>query len=300
MSKGLRLQSLPVDVLSVILALVVRLPPLPPLYEEDYTPSFAERQAAFFAALHKQGKWDMSSVMRRGEDVFLSRPRFTLTVDTELAMSLALMCKSFFEALRRLPDVKKQVTRLDCIIGLMGTSYDGDLFPYFPARFCSEDHQYQKEVVDTMGHHLPCERSFELDGKFVTVTFAPQDELAMPHMDGFILFYDHTKAGSIDDLNKTVATIMREKKWKHMRNTVLVSSFGAQRAEPMANAIAFAESLDIPHLEIHVAQRITSQLTERQQNVKEAVYSVARMIGQKEMVMSLPPGHRKQAQCAVM
>jgi hypothetical protein len=236
------------------------------------------------------------------QERFKARPRYALTVDVARALELALVCKAFFRALRRLPDVRRELFRLDCYIGLFGTSFDADCYPYFPARFCSDDRHYLKEVVDMMGHGLPCERAFELDGKCVNVAFlndfAPE---TVKMCDGFIFFYDFRDPDSLNKLRiNYVPNVLEAKGWDKLRNSVLVSSHNRtfDRLVTVAAAEAFAKAFGMQHFLIQVSQRLGSDMTPEQQNVKEAVYAVARQIRPKEIV--LVPSAKERKKCAIM
>jgi hypothetical protein len=312
------LASLPSDVLGIILGeLVRRKQPV-----REYTPSFPELQAEFlgrelvgqlgqFGRGHPEWKVRRRAGVRTEPTVhtqerFQARPRYALTVDVARALELALVCKAFFRALRRLPDVRRELFRLDCCIGLFGTSYDADCYPYFPARFCSEDHHYLKEVVDMLGHGLPCERAFELDGKYVNVAFLNDFASEILKMcDGFIFFYDFRDPDSLNKLRiDYIPGILEAKGWDKLRNSVLVSSHNRslERLVTVAAAEAFATAFGIQHFSIQVSQRLGSEMTPEQQNVKEVVYAVARQIRPKEVILA-PSGKergKERKKCAIM
>ena len=293
---------LPTDVLAIILGRVVRRDHV----AYDYVPFFPDRQARFLGQEEASLMSLRGSADPRWKEMFRTRPRqqrFSLTVDVDVAFQLAQMCKAFFRALRRLPDVRREVMRLDCVVGLRGSTYDGDRYPYFPARFCSEDHEYTKEVVDTMGFGLPCERSFLLDGKCVTVTFLhdASDNL-IDLCDGFIFFYDFEDPKALTKLEMgEFPTVLRAKGWQKLQNSVLVSSRcpSGQPAVPVASAVALAQRLGMPHFQIHAPQRYAHPLTPEQHNVKEAVYAVARMIRPQEIVLASPTAP-KEKKCVLM
>ncbi len=153
-----------------------------------------------------------------------------------------------------------------------------------------------------MGYGLPCERTFELDGKGFTVTFLEDDRpeyLAL--CDGFIFFYDFQNADSLIELRRAyLARVLKAKGWSSLRNSVLVSSWCRSNvpAVPVADAVAFATEFGMPHFSVMVSQRLRAQLTEEEQNVKEAVYAVVRQLRPKEVILAATTRERKK--CVIM
>jgi hypothetical protein len=147
---------LPLDVLGKVLALdcLLGVPTHGDFVYENVHYSrvlpFTERAGLFYK--------DLPTIFRghqteEDKQIWLNRRRFTLTYDPERVVELALTCKTFWRAMKKVWRLKQELFRTDVRISLWGSSFDGDCYPYFPARFCSQDSERLKEVVDTINRN---------------------------------------------------------------------------------------------------------------------------------------------------
>lgn len=214
-------------------------------------------------------------------------PGFTLPINRPKAFEMAGVCKAFWKALQKIPEVKKSLFALKCKIGLFGTTFDGDMYPYFLVRFYSEPYQYLKELVDSypivLGNDepMPFEKTLEVEGRYITVSLTHTGEA-----DGYLLWYNYDDPKSLDGLDSVIKDILHQKKWTTLKNSLLVSSNVSTRSSNQISpdeAQKKADSLNISHMivEFHNSRTMI------QLNVEECVKDVVRQILQSDDVHKL-------------
>ncbi len=119
--------------------------------------SFAERARMFYKdtpieRIVRQGIiFGDEQALKEEWEMWISRPRFTLTYNKDRVLELALTCTRFWRALKKVHPVKAELFRDDYYIATIGSFLFGsDRHQKFPARFCSHSSECLEEVVDTL------------------------------------------------------------------------------------------------------------------------------------------------------
>lgn len=310
--------SLPLDVLGLILEsdCLVHTPQF--YFDESGAPAFripfTERAYMFY---HDTPIGRILRGFDRGEatlELWKSRPRFTLSYSSTRVLELALTCTRFWRALKKVRAVREELFRDDFLIATLGDT--AERYPYFPARFCSHNSEYLKEVVDTIQGSfnrcyvylflfisfaalVPFERTFRVDQKVSTVTLVSHTDFPRDG-DGFLLFWDacqkvKTKEVHLTDVKQMVATVKQAGKL-HLSVLVCVVPLGgwSEADKALAEQIkvkfffvvsvdcslflkTFAASIGLTnHFDVRVASRCTG--SEEEKNVDESVRAVVRAI----------------------
>ena len=206
---------------------------------------------------------------------FALRPSST-DFDRERTLELCLVCKAFFNALRKRPRVRRAFLAPAPInLTLDGSVYDGDLWPYFAARVASKLTDNVKGFVDVMEHSMPVDATFDLDGRDVTVRMFCGDSVRLENFDGAVLFFNGADSHPRSLLKGMMDYIIKVKGWTTVRNMVIVTSNAFNELE---HARECAALWNLPVYEIKCSQRFSRPPLQQELNIYEAVRDVCRQV----------------------